>query len=83
MSVTPTHVRRGRLPVYGLLVTLVVLALIELVARLAEPATQRALREFRLGDALAEYKLWQQTLFLSFGGIHQSDPELLWRFRSR
>jgi lysophospholipase L1-like esterase len=71
------------LPVYGLLVTLVVLALIELAARLAEPATQRVLREFRLGDALAEYKLWQQTLFLSFGGIHQPDPELLWRFRSR
>ncbi|MFC1475563.1 GDSL-type esterase/lipase family protein [Candidatus Zixiibacteriota bacterium] len=83
MSGASTPIRRGRLPVYAILVTLVVLALLELTARLAEPTAHRTLREFRLGDVLTEYKLWQQTLFLSFGGIHRPDPELLWRFRSR
>lgn len=82
MSTPHVHFRRRRLLAYGLLVTLGGLALIELAARWLEPTTHRALREFHLGDALAEYKLWQQTLFLSFGGIHRPDPELLWRFRS-
>jgi len=77
------QVGRRRLIAYGLAFTLAGLLVLELFARWAEPAAYRQLRTFRLTEALAEYKLWQQALFMSFGGIHQSDPELLWKFRPR
>jgi len=72
-----------RLVAYALVITVAGLVLLELFARWAEPAAYRNLRNFRLTEALAEYKLWQQTLFMSFGGVHQPDPELLWKFRPR
>ena len=83
MSVSHEQISRSRLLVYGLVVVVATLVLLELGARLVEPEVYRALREFRLADALAEYKLWQQALFLSFGGAHQPDPDLLWHFRPR
>jgi lysophospholipase L1-like esterase len=75
------YIQRRRLPLYAGLIVAAVLAVLELAARLIEPTALRTLREFRLDEALAEYKLWQQTLFMSFGGAHQPDPLLLWRFR--
>ena len=72
---------RARLALYGALVALIGLAGIELLARWAEPAIYRKLGDFHLTTAPAEYKLWQQTLFSSFGGFHRPDPELLWAFR--
>jgi len=83
MAAPKTHLHRGRLVIYGIVFTLAGLLLIELAARRLEPIAHRKTRDFRLSDALSEYKLWQQTLFLSFGGVHQPDPELLWAFRPR
>lgn len=84
LIVTPeAHIGRVRRTIFSVVFTLAGLVVIELAARWAEPTAYRKMQSFRLSDALSEYKLWQQTLFLSFGGVHQSDPELLWRFRPR
>lgn len=72
-----------RMAAYAVVFTLAGLLVLELFARWIEPAAYRNLRKFNVSEALSEYKLWQQTLFMSFGGVHQPDPDLLWKFRPR
>ncbi len=71
----------ARVAAYSLVVTVVCLLLLEFAARLVEPAARRELRDFQVETALSRYRLWQQTLFRSFGGVHQPDPNFLWTMR--
>ncbi len=70
-----------RTVIYSVIVTTICLVLLEFAARLIEPAAYRELRGFQLENALSRYRLWQQTLFQSFGGVHQPDPQYLWSMR--
>ncbi len=82
MSGNKRQMGRGRSALYGLILILAGLLVIEFAARLIEPMMRRAAVEFRADEAPARYRLWQYTLFSSFGGIHQPDAALLWKFRS-
>lgn len=49
---------------------------LELAARLLEGWAREP------GDPTASGASWQVALFRQFGGLHESDPELLWRHRA-
>lgn len=74
---TTTHkISTSRKLLYAVIVTILGLILLEIILRLAGlfPAE-------RLFEKKTASSSWQENLFANFMGIHQPDPELLWKMK--